>query len=102
MRLNVLADDKPLANGMNPAVLDEQVSLIIVHSSDNASVLDKDSCHRLPPRRCCLRILSLVCNTLSLFQMQVQAGLSHALLVPAVVRIVYLCRWSQSCSRRLL
>src|SRR5262249_59177752 len=34
--------------GMNPAVLNEQVGLIIVHSSDNASVLDQDSGHRLP------------------------------------------------------
>src|SRR5467141_1098809 len=84
MRLNVLADDKRLANGAN------------------APVLDQDSCHRLPPRIGRLRIVSLVCNTLSLFQRPAQAGLSQAWLLPALVRIAALGRWSPSCSRRLL
>src|SRR5215831_3007139 len=86
MRLNVLADDKPLANGMNPAILDEQVGLIIVHSRDNASVLDKDCRHRLSPRTGCLSIVLLVCNTLSLFQRQAQAGSSHAWLLSALMQ----------------
>jgi hypothetical protein len=77
MRLHVLADDKPLANGMNPAILDEQVGLIIVHSRDNATVLDQDCCHRLPPRIGCRTIVSPVGDTLPLLQMPAQVGLSH-------------------------
>src|SRR5262245_46887098 len=77
MRLHVLAGDQPLANGMNPAILDEQVGLIIVHSRDNASVLDQDCCHRLLPRIGCRTIVSPVCDTLPLLTMPAQVGLSH-------------------------
>ena len=87
MRLNVLAADKPLANGMNPAILDEQVGLIIIHSRDNASVLDQDCCHRLPPRIGCRKIVSPVGDTLPFLQRPAQAGVSHVWLVPALVRV---------------
>ena len=102
MRLNVLADDKPLANGLNPAVLDEQVGLIIVHSRDNVSVLDQDCCHRLPPRISCLNIVSPVCDTLPFFQMPAQASVLHTWRLPALVQVASLCRWLPPCSRRLL
>src|SRR5438128_2783580 len=93
MRLNVLADDKPLANGLNPAILDEQVGLIIVHRRDNASVLDQDCCHCLLPRIGCRTIVSPVGDTLPLLQMPAQAGVSHAWLVPVLVRVASLgCR----------
>src|SRR5215471_19283941 len=87
MRLHVLADDKPLANDANPAILDEQVGLIIVHSRDNATVLDQDCCHRLPLRIGCRTIVSPVCDTLPLLQMPAQVGLSHTGLCSA--RISY-------------
>src|SRR5215813_15066149 len=101
MRLHVLADDKPLANGTNPAILDEQVGLIIVHSRDNASILDQDCCHRLPPRIGCRTIVSPVCDTLPFLQRPAQAGVSHAGLVPALMRVASLCCGSLSCSRML-
>ena len=41
MRLNVIADDKRLANGANTPVLDQDVRLIIVNGSHNPPVLDK-------------------------------------------------------------
>src|SRR5215471_12153646 len=102
MRLHVLADDKPLANGTNPAILDEQVGLIIVHSRDNASVLDQDCCHRLPPRLGCRTIVSPVCDTLPFLQMPAQAGVPHAGLLPALMQVASLCCGSPSCRRRLL